>query len=312
MGKINVAFAADSNYAQHAAVAMASVMKHVKSGSQVRFFLLSDGIEKALLRRIKETVARFRAELVVIDLSEASGFETAYTSGHISRAAYFRLALPDILPADVMKIIYCDTDLLVLDDITKLWEMDLEGMPLAAVPDYGIMASKRAMKEKRETLGLLADAEYFNSGVLVMDLPKWRDRGYAQAVLNVVAKHNLRHHDQDALNWVFAGKWKKLPLSWNVIPPVMQLLPKILRNGTLRKNALVARKSISILHYAGRCKPWEFARAEGFNGSYYTYLAFTAFAKEPMPKPGANMKGKSLFRQRFKIKLADCISSIMN
>ncbi len=311
MEKINVAFAADTNYAQHVAVAMASVMKNVRSGSAVRFFLLSDGIEKALLQRIEETASRFHAELVVIDLSKAEGFETVYTSGHISRAAYFRLALPDILPADVTRVIYCDTDLLVLDDISKLWEMDLQGMPLAAVPDYGIMASKRSMKEKRKTIGLPEGAEYFNSGVLVIDLSKWRECGYAQQVVDVAAKKDLRHHDQDALNQVFIGKWKELPLSWNVIPPVMQLLPKVLRNGKFRKNALAARRAISILHYAGRCKPWDFARAKGFNETYYAYLALTPFAGEPMPKPGANSKGKSLFRQRFKIKLADFISCIL-
>ncbi len=311
MEKINVAFAADTNYAQHVAVAMASVMKNVRSGSAVRFFLLSDGIEDALLQRIEETASRFHAELVVIDLSKAEGFETVYTSGHISRAAYFRLALPDILPDDVTKVIYCDTDLLVLDDISKLWGIDLQGMPLAAVPDYGIMASKRSMKEKRKTIGLPEGAEYFNSGVLVIDLSTWRECGYAQQVVDVAAKKDLRHHDQDALNQVFIGKWKELPLSWNVIPPVMQLLPKVLRNGKFRKNALAARRSISILHYAGRCKPWDFVRAEGFNETYYAYLALTPFAGEPMPKPGANSKGKSLFRQRFKIKLADFISSIL-
>ncbi len=311
MEKINVAFAADSNYAQHVAVAMASVMKNVKSGSSVRFFLLSDGIETALLERIKETASRFCAEFVVIDLSKEAGFEKVYTSGHISRAAYFRLALPDILPPDVTKIIYLDTDLLVLGDITKLWGMDLEGLPLAAVPDYGIMASKRSMKEKQKIIGLPAGDAYFNSGVLVMDAEKWREHGYTRAVVDVVAKHELRHHDQDALNWVFVEKWKKLPLSWNVIPPVMQLLPKILRNGTFRKNALAARRSISILHYAGRCKPWEFVRVKGFNEFYYDYLALTAFAKEPMPKPGVHAKEKSLFRQQFKIKLADCISCIL-
>lgn len=311
MEKINVAFAADNNYAQHVAVAIASVIKNIKSKNSLRFFLLSDGIENTLLNRIKETVSRLHAELVIIDLSKVLDFEKVYTSDHISRAAYFRLALPDILPSNVTKIIYLDTDLLVLDDITKLWEMDLEGMPLAAVPDYGIMASNRSMKEKQKTIGLPKEADYFNSGVMVIDVSKWRKYGYAQAVADVVAKHKLRHHDQDALNWVFVGKWKKLPLSWNVIPPVMQLLPKILFHEKFRKNALAARKSISILHYAGRCKPWDFARAKGFNELYYDDLALTAFAKEPMPKAGADAKGKSLFRQRFKIKLADYISCIL-
>ena len=306
--RINIALAADNNYAQHVAVVIASVMKNIKSGSQVRFFLLSDGIAREMLERIDATAASLQAELSVIDLSTAGGFETLYTSGHISRAAYFRLTLPDILPADVRKIIYCDVDLLVLGDITELWNYDLQGLPLAAVADYGIMASKRLMKQKHSVIGLPMDFKYFNSGVLVIDVDAWREKGYAKDVIELAASGNLPHHDQDALNKVFMEKWHELPLRWNVIPPVVDLLPKILFNSRFRDGAVVARRSAAILHYAGRYKPWEFACTQGFNEQYYAYLAATAFAAEPMPKPGKNMKGKSLTRQLLRIKLANFIS----
>lgn len=308
MDRINIALAADNNYAQHVAVVIASVMKNVKPGSCVRFFLLSDGIEQELLARIDATAASLQAELSVIDLSTADGFETLYTSGHISRAAYFRLALPDILPADVGKIIYCDVDLLVLGDITELWRFDLQGLPLAAVADYGIMASRRLMRQKHKVIGLPPAARYFNSGVLVIDVAAWREQGYAKDVIALAASGNLPHHDQDALNKIFMGKWQELPLRWNVIPPVVDLLPKILFNSRFRAGAVAARKNIAVLHYAGRYKPWEFACTQGFNDQYYAYLAATAFAAEPMPKPGKNMQGKSLARQLLRLRLADFIS----
>ena len=198
-----------------------------------------------------------------------------------------------------------DVDLLVLRDIAELWQYDLQGRPLAAVPDYGIIASRRLMKQKQNVIGLQLHSKYFNSGVVIMDLEQWRKHGYAKQVIELAAAGNLPHHDQDALNKVFMGNWIALPLKWNVIPPVFNLLSKILLNGDLRKNAIAARKDKAILHYAGRYKPWEFDSHKGFNDAYYFYLHQTNFSDVKMPQLGKNMKGKSIIRQMVRLRIAD-------
>lgn len=305
MNIINIALAADDNYAQHAAVVIASVMENSKTKHKIRFFLLSDGIDSKKLLLLKQTAEKYSAELEIIDLTDKAVFNNLYTSGHISRAAYFRLALPEILPKDVSKIIYCDVDLLVLDDIEQLWNYDMQNLPLAAVADYGIMASGRLMRQKHKFLQLPLEREYFNSGVLIIDVQQWREHNYAKQVIDLASVGNFPHHDQDALNKIFMYKWGGFPLRWNVIPPVFNLFTKIVFNKTFRKNAVAAKKNIAILHYAGRYKPWEFTAHNGFNDKYYHYLQLTAFRDFPMPQPGNNMKGKSITRQMFRLKLAD-------
>ena len=181
----------------------------------------------------------------------------------------------------------------------------MQGKPLAAVPDYGIMASKRLMKQKHEVIGLPLDSLYFNSGVVIMDLEQWRKHDYAKQVIELAAVGNLPHHDQDALNKVFLGNWTVLPMKWNVIPPVFNLFSKILFNSDLCKNAIAARKDKAILHFAGRYKPWEFELHKGFNDAYYFYLQKTKFANVKMPQPGKNMKGKSITRQMVRLRIAD-------
>ena len=161
------------------------------------------------------------------------------------------------------------------------------------------------MKQKQNVIGLQLHSKYFNSGVVIMDLEQWRKHGYAKQVIELAAAGNLPHHDQDSLNKVFMGNWMALPLKWNVIPPVFNLFSKILLNGDLRKNAIVARKDKAILHFAGRYKPWEFDLHMGFNDAYYFYLQQTKFSNVKMPQPGNNMKGKSIARQMVRLRIAD-------
>lgn len=300
---INIVLASDDNYAQHVAVLAASVLSNTKA--KVNIHLLSDAVSKERLTLINNTVQSRGSTLRVYDMSSYDCFDNLFTSGHISKAAYFRLDIANILPEEVNKVIYMDVDLLVLQDIAELWQYDLQGRPLAAVPDYGIMASKRLMKQKQNVIGLPTDSLYFNSGVVIMDLEQWRKYDYAKQVIDLAAVGNLPHHDQDALNKVFVENWMALPLKWNVIPPVFNLFSKILLNGDLRKNAIAARKDKAILHFAGRYKPWEFDSHKGFNDAYYYYLKKTKFADVKMPQPGKNMKGKSIARQMVRLRIAD-------
>lgn len=299
---INIVFATDDNYAQHIAVVIASIM--TKTKSKVCFFVINDNISDNKINKLKETAAVFNAEINFISVPEEK-FKNVYLSGHVSRAAYFRLALPDILPEDVEKAIYLDVDLLVYDDIKKLWQVDLQNIPLAAVPDYGIMASGRLCRQKADVIGLPVGEKYFNSGVLIINLKEWRKENYTKQILEIINSNQFPHHDQDALNKLFMYKWKDLDLRWNVIPPVFNLFPKVLMNSKFRKNAVAAKNNPGIIHYAGRYKPWEFSYHQDFNDMYYKYLKQTAFADEKMPQPGKNMKGKSITRQLMRLKIAN-------
>lgn len=308
-GDLNIALASDNNYAQHVAVVAASILCNTKSN--VHFHVLSDGISQLKIQLIRQTIDNLGGQLSVYDLSSYQCFDNLFTSGHISKAAYFRLDIANILPSGIDKVIYMDVDLLVLQDIAELWKCDLQGKPLAAVPDYGIMASKRLMKQKHQVLWLPMNSLYFNSGVVLMDLKQWREHNYAEQVIRLAAEGNLPHHDQDALNKVFIDKWMPLPLKWNVIPPIFNLFSKILLRNDLRKNAVSARKDKGILHYAGRYKPWEFELKNGFNDKYYYYLQKTAFTNVKMPQPSKDMKGKSIARQLMRLRIADFWEGIL-
>lgn len=300
--KINIVFASDDNYAQHIAVVMASTM--AKTKEKVRFFVINDNISSEKIAKLKNTAVKLNTTVEFIAVSEEQ-FTNVYLSGHVSKAAYFRLALADIMPDDIEKVIYLDVDLLVYDDIKNLWQNDIKKYALAAVPDFGIMASNRLCRQKKEVIGLPKGKAYFNSGVLLINLKQWREKNYTAQILEVINKNSFPHHDQDALNKIFMKNWLQIDLRWNIIPPVFNLFTKILLNKTFRNQAINAKRNPGIIHYAGRYKPWEFSYHQDFNDMYYKYLKQTAFADEKMPQPGKNMKGKSITRQLMRLKIAN-------
>nr|WP_026327894.1 glycosyltransferase family 8 protein [Selenomonas bovis] len=303
-GNINIVFACDSNYAQHATVAMMSILKNTVDPTRIVFYLLDDQIDLSVKRKMRTSIEQAHAAIHFCEVA-ADQFASFFVSGQLSRAAYFRLEMGHLLPSTVERVIYLDCDLLVLDDIAALWDHDMGGHPLAAVMDLGIMASSKDWRGKQERLGFSKRDRYFNSGVLMVDLAAWRAHDYGRQAEQLAAKNAYRHHDQDALNALFHRNWQPLPLRWNVIPPVWYLFFKILRRRDFRRLAIEARQHISILHYAGGYKPWEYDVYTAFNAKYYEYLRQTAFRDAAMPQPDPRRRGRSIARQLRRLKLAD-------
>lgn len=309
MQEISIVVASDDRYAQHGAVTCASILVNHKGTQSVHFYYLSDNITESKAVAIAATVTGLKGKITFIPVGNRK--VNAFTSGHVSKAAYLRLLIPELLPVDCQKAIYFDTDLVVLDDVQQLWEYPLSGKPVGAVPDLGILSSRRMQRQKAETIGLQQGEPYFNSGVMVLDMAAWRRESYSWRVIACVEKGNFRHHDQDGLNKVFHHNWQLLPLRWNVIPLVFTLPLKILSNAAWRTAAIEAAKNPAVMHWAGRYKPWEFPPSGMFNQPYYDYLKQTAFANVPMPQPGKEMQGKSILRQQLRMQWASIWEKIL-
>ena len=307
--KINIVFASDNNYAQHTAVAMASVLVNTKVPQRIQFYLIDDEIQQENKEKITKTVQNLGGNIEFIKIKN-SRLEDCYVSGELSRASYFRLDIANILDKSIEKIIYLDCDLLVYDDIEKMWQLDMGGKPVAATCDLGIMASARVRKQKNKFIGLPFDAPYFNAGVLIMDLKKWRDGNYAEAIIALATQNKYPNHDQDALNKFFMNNWQEIPLRWDVIPPVFNLFLKILTKPDLRKKAIEAKLNPAIFHYAGGYKPWEYEIHDGFNDKYYEYLKLTEYKDAKMPQFDKRRKNRSIKRQMLRLKMGNMWAKI--
>lgn len=174
-------------------------------------------------------------------------------------STYARVLLGDLLPETERRVIYLDSDTIVRTDLQSLWTVDLEGKTLGAVSDQWIAGA-----HVRSILGFDTDDDqfippYFNAGVFVADLERWRNHGVGQILSDFLSRRpRLRCHDQDALNLVLRDDWHALPPAWNALltrpgvsPPASS---RFARGDDYSREAIIA--SASIVHFLGSVKPW--------------------------------------------------------
>lgn len=206
MGKIHIAIGTDTNYLPHAYAMAKSLVSHVSK--DVAFFILHDGVSKSDIKRFNSSL---NAEMQWFDLSSHPVLN--FTSLlHISRATYLRLALIEVLPKEILRIIYLDVDMIVDGDINELWDEILGSKSCGAVVDPGVSASAFAERWQLGEPGF-----YFNAGMLLIDVQKFREkRVMERAVRLLVAdRDKCDLADQDALNVALWNDWKPLNPKWN-------------------------------------------------------------------------------------------------
>ncbi len=193
------------------------------------------------------------------------------------RMSWMRVALPDALP-DVERVIYLDADTLVRHSLLPLWN-SLDGAPIAAVANV----TEPAMYPHLESLGLADPRDYFNAGVLVIDLGGWRDEGVTDGLMRFATSRPLPWYDQDALNVVFAGRWQRLHPRWNAMNSLWGWAHHAKR--IFAEDALAAaRADPAVLHFEGPAfvKPWHYLSRHPFRFEYQAALGRTAWADRPL------------------------------
>jgi lipopolysaccharide biosynthesis glycosyltransferase len=271
--RISVLFCCDPGYYQHLAVALVSLLEN-NQNNLLDIHLISSGKDPAKEARLSASIARysnFKISNYYFNIEDVDKWHTSY---HIRGEAYIRIFSPSILPQTLEKILYLDVDLIVVDDLSGLWETDLGNHALAAAPDpFG--ASRRG------PLRIPDDACYVNSGVLLLNLTKWRSENLSARLADYIEREgsNLLFHDQDAINAVLHSAIKPLSYRWNfqakmLRPPRFTLLadyPAIRDAG----------RSPAIIHYTSARKPWLFVMAMPAKWLYRHYLTMTEWRSVP-------------------------------
>lgn len=257
---------------------MQSVIETAQQSSSLHFWLLTPGIEPADARPLEELVQSAGARLTLIDCSQAhADMQAARVDRHLSTAAYYRLFLPDLLPRDVERVIYLDCDVLFLVEVERLDAVDLGGCSLGAVIN--------PRSESYRTLGLPGPNDYFNSGVLLLDLARLRETGEHRQAADFAQANpdKIPAHDQDALNYALAGKWHHLDVRWNQQYKFFRFNAAQL--GFTEQELQRVRKAPFVAHFASKSKPWHYDNCHPFRERWFQTLDRTPFAGwRPSPR----------------------------
>ncbi len=260
--KIPVVWGLDEKYVLQAFVVMRSVLMNSKEDYHF-FILTADNIEEEVenyTEILREEYDNFEISVKKVHTGYFS--EAQIHNAHLSKAAYFRLLISEIV-SEYDKCIYLDCDLIVHGDLKELYDTKLENNYLAGVRDCHIMEDTPRQVQHQEILGLPSRNRYVNSGVLVMNLEKIRNDGLAERFFEQLKQENW-YEDQDVLNVCCYPKIKILPLKFNLFHFYMGKSIKFLYDLPYEvKSFDFDHERPYILHMGANYKPWNSLSVKG-------------------------------------------------
>lgn len=292
-GAINIAFASDRAFLPHAAAMVHSVLTHADPARPLAFFYLhAPDVGVHDLELLEEVLAPF-PQAQLIPLPAGDPFAKAHRSATRapSNATYNRFLLFALLPG-LERLLYIDCDMILRGDVGEIFNSDLQGKALGAVPDW-IMTRTLAGPTptldpavpdlghyQAEVLGLgpEARAQYFNAGLLVFDFTALDLPATGRALIKAAHDKRYLFRDQDILNVHFQDNYTPLPARMNVFNSNVGSYKRVPQAGY--RAAMKARSDPLVVHYAAAdFKPWN-KHAVPLAHHYWHHLSQTPFLVE--------------------------------
>lgn len=260
---VPVVMASSDEYAPIASVLLESLRANMDPQRKYDVIVLDAGIRpeyRAVLRRAARGADNFSVRFVPI-----CGRLKRYSLSvklHLSDVTYARLLVPDYLRS-YDKVVYLDTDTVLCTDVARLYDEDLGGCVFGAVRDtisagWCNTAGHGMRPYVCDELGLKSPFDYFNGGVLVMDLAQLRREYSTESLLELACSREWMWMDQDVLNKIGANRTKLLDQGWNVMAhagPNVAQRPEKAAPMWLQRQFAQAFAAPRLIHWAGHALP---------------------------------------------------------
>ena len=244
---VHVFFASDERYLPYLSVALTSLSAHAADEYIYDIKILSEDFSNAALEATRDAL-KDNIKISVYDIKE----RLSHVKGHLrlrlrdyySESIYYRMFIPSMFE-DLKRAVYLDSDIVLLDDVAKLYFTDIGDKLLGAVTDESVIGVSVFCDYVKRQIGVEDPSEYFNSGVLLMNLDGMREAGIEKTFLDLLRTHNFNTvaPDQDYLNLLCRGRVHYLSSGWN-------------------KHAIpgtdIASEQLHLIHFNMFNKPWHY------------------------------------------------------
>ncbi|MBE7733192.1 glycosyltransferase family 8 protein [Devosia faecipullorum] len=257
---VDVVLAGDRKILWGLAVTVRSALEH--ASEPLNIHVLATGFRPADERALRQSWQHDKCGTVTfytISSDRTKRFRsTQYLKSKAAYSRYFISALPD----HIERCVYLDTDLLVFKDLSEVHNVDLGSNIAAAVRDISVR-TRGAWPELRERLGVENELNYVNSGVIIIDLARWRQDDIETALVEIsISKFDqMDSQDQDAINIVLYDKIAYLDISWNLSQYEKPEIGKA-----------------NIIHLIGSVKPWNARYTSKIGDAYFDQILGSFFA----------------------------------
>ena len=197
---MHIVYASDNNYADILGVSIVSLYDNNREG-EITIYILDSGISELNKVKIESVCRQFNRSVPIWikakDIEEELGIEVYMDRGSLSQ--YARLFVSTLLPKEIDRVLYLDCDVIINKPIYDLWNIDMEGKTIAALGDA-------FSRYYRSNIGLMPEDVMFNSGVMLIDMKKWKKNSVEKRLLEFIKKNNgiVQQGDQGVLNAILS------------------------------------------------------------------------------------------------------------
>ena len=251
---MDIIIAINSNYLEMCKTMIFSLLRN-NSKSNIVIHVLNKNLSAFQIKSLREFVESHGGKCVIYQINDSIFEHLTLGLNRFSIEMYYRILAFEIIPANINRAMWLDSDLLILDDISDFYFQNFEGKELIACQDA--YCNSEFINNIKKKLDLDDEHVYFNSGVLIFNfelIRKTFNNKRLYEVLNLY-QSNLTYPDQDLLNKIYTHKVKYC--SWYKF--------NFQVNETYNSNL----KNVKILHYAGARKPWLASKAYPICKSYW-------------------------------------------
>ena len=262
--EIPIFFSSDDNYVPYLAVAIRSLIDHTTQNNMYRIIILNTGMNESNQKKLKQMETKnvkINFENISNSVQNIDTELKIRLRDYYSIAIYYRLFIPSLFPM-YEKAIYLDADMIILNDVAKLFEIDMEDNLLIATSDSTVNDTEIFKKYTKVALGI-EPKKYINSGMLVMNLRGMRQEKIEKKFIYLLLKYNLEvvAPDQDYLNVLCKDRIKYINETWDKMPDFGKKIPQ---------------DDLHIIHYNMTRKPWHYDDVP-YSDVFWQYAKKTEF-----------------------------------
>lgn len=197
----HIVYASDDRFVEILGVSMISLFENSRNLEDIVVYILDSGIKKENKLRIESICKTYKRRMpiwiVARNIRKELGISVELDRGSMSQ--YARLFISSVLPEGLEKVLYLDCDIVIKQSIRELWGLNMHGKTIAALNDA-------FSKYYRANIGLKQEDIMFNSGVMLIDLKRWKKYRIEEKLLKFISEHKgrIQQGDQGALNAVLS------------------------------------------------------------------------------------------------------------
>ncbi|MBQ2639507.1 MAG: glycosyltransferase family 8 protein [Bacilli bacterium] len=273
---MNILYTLNDKFVPQVAAGICSICENNKRERNINFYLISDGISNDNKNKLVEFGRTYNRKVIIKELGDLNKyFDFDFDTLGWNNVILARILMGKLLPKKVERLIYLDGDTIVRSSLKKLWNFNLG--------DNILGMSIEPTVDKKRTVDLdLVNRPYYNSGVLLVDLRKWREENCEQTIIEYYKSKQglLFAADQDAINGALKDKIKTISPKYNFYNIFYQYNYKFLSSlcdykYIPKKTFDEARKNPVIIHYLGEERPWRLGNKHKYRDDYNYYLSIT-------------------------------------